>query len=119
MSRLEYSAALLREARQEAVRAAADAAVEARDAAGPNLPNSACGSSVQAAVRVGGAHVVEVARHAADRRRVGAAVVVDDDDEVAVVVVGDVVERFPRHAAGERAVADDGDDVAVLCARSA
>ena len=51
-------------------------------------------------------------------RRVRPAVVVDDDHEVAGVVVGDVVERLPRHAAGERAVADDGDDVAVALRRS-
>ena len=29
---------------------------------------------------------------------------------------GDVVQRLPGHAAGERAVADDGDDVPVLAA---
>ena len=52
----------------------------------------------------------------ADRRRVGAAVVVDDDDQATGVVVGDVVERLPRHAAGEGAVAHDGDDVAIVLA---
>ena len=52
--------------------------------------------------------------HAADRRGVGAAVVVDDDDEVAVLGRGDVVQRLPGHAAGERAVADHRDDVAAL-----
>ncbi len=56
-----------------------------------------------------GADVVELAGEAADRRRVGATVVVDDDDD-AVVAVGDLVERLPRHAAGERAVADHRDD---------
>ena len=50
----------------------------------------------------------------ADGRGVRAAVVVDDDDELAVLGCGDVVERFPRHAAGQRAVADERDDVPVL-----
>ena len=58
----------------------------------------------------------EVVGQAADRRRVRAAVVVDDDDQ-RVVGRGDVVERLPAHAAGQRAVADDGDHVAVLAAQ--
>ena len=45
--------------------------------------------------------------------RVGALVVVDDDDQRAVLGGGDVVQRLPGHAAGERAVADDRDDVVV------
>ena len=48
--------------------------------------------------------------HSPDGRRVGAAVVVDDDDHRAVLGGGDVVQRLPGHAAGERAVADDGHD---------
>ena len=47
---------------------------------------------------------------AADGRRVGAAVVVDHDDDRPVLGGGDVVQRLPGHAAGQRAVADDGDD---------
>ena len=69
--------------------------------------------SVQAAVGPTRAHVVEEARHPADRGSVGAPVVVDDDDEAPGVVVADVVERLPRHPPGERAVADDGDHVAI------
>ncbi len=49
---------------------------------------------------------------AADGRRVAAAVVVDDDHD-RPPGRGDVVERLPAHAAGQRAVADDGDHVAV------
>ena len=56
----------------------------------------------------------EPVRQAADRRGVGAPVVVDDDDHVAVPARRDVVERLPRHAAGQRAVADHRDDVALL-----
>ena len=52
----------------------------------------------------------------ADGRRVGAAVVVDDDHQPRPVRDGDVVERLPGHAAGERAVADHRDDVPVLAA---
>ncbi len=50
---------------------------------------------------------------AADRRRIGPAVVVDDDDERQVGVLGvpgDVVERLPGHAPGQRTVADHRDD---------
>jgi hypothetical protein len=50
----------------------------------------------------------------ADRGRVGPAVVVDHDDDVAVLRGGDVVERLPGHAAGQRAVPDDRHDVALL-----
>ena len=56
----------------------------------------------------------EPVRQAADRRGVRPPVVVDDDHDVAVVARGDVVERLPGHAAGERAVADHRDDVALL-----
>src|SRR5690625_571251 len=50
-------------------------------------------------------------RQTADRRRVGPAVIVDDDDKWPPVrpclrSTGDIVQRFPGHAAGERAVAD-------------
>ena len=45
---------------------------------------------------------------AADRRLVGPAVVVDDHDQPGVLGRGDVVQRLPGHAAGERPVADDG-----------
>ena len=55
----------------------------------------------------------EVVGEAADRRGVGAAVVVDDDDQRAILARGDVVERLPAHAAGERAVADDRDHVPI------
>ena len=51
---------------------------------------------------------------AADRRRVRAAVVVDHDDELPVLAGGDVVQRLPGHAAGQRAVAHDRHDVPVL-----
>ena len=97
------------------MRAAPHAAVH-RARGGTELAEELVGAAVERSVGVRGADAVEVARHAADRRSVGAAVVVHDDDEVAVVVVGDVVERLPRHAAGERAVADDRDDVPVLAA---
>jgi hypothetical protein len=58
----------------------------------------------------------QVVGEAADRRGVGPAVVVDHDDD-RQVAGGDVVQRLPAHAAGERAVADDRDDVAVLAAQ--
>jgi hypothetical protein len=47
---------------------------------------------------------------ATDRGRVRAAVVVHHDDHRAVLGRGDVVQRLPCHAAGERTVSDDGDD---------
>ena len=58
----------------------------------------------------------EVVGDPADRRLVGAAVVVDDDDQPPVLGRGDVVQRLPGHAAGQRAVADDGDYRAVRLA---
>ena len=58
---------------------------------------------------------VQVDRQPAGRRRVGAAVVVDHHDH-RTVGGGDVVQRLPAHAAGQRAVADDGDDGAPLVA---
>ena len=67
-------------------------------------------------VAVGGAQGRQVVGEAADGRRVGALVVVDDDDERAVLGGGDVVQRLPGHAAGQRAVTDDGDDVVVRTA---
>jgi hypothetical protein len=54
----------------------------------------------------------EMVGEAADRRRVAAAVVVDDDDHRALGR-GDVVQRFPAHAARQGAVTDDRDHVAV------
>ena len=48
----------------------------------------------------------------ADGRRVAAPVVVDHDDH-RPTRRGDIVQRLPAHAAGERAVADDGDHMAV------
>jgi hypothetical protein len=60
--------------------------------------------------------VGQVVGEPADGRRVGAAVVVDDDDH-GVLGAGDVVERLPAHAAGERAVADDGHHVPRLAAQ--
>ncbi len=74
------------------------------------------GAGQEALVAVGGAQGGQVVGEAADGGRVGALVVVDDDDERAVLGLGDVVERLPGHAAGERAVADDRDDVVVLAA---
>jgi hypothetical protein len=50
----------------------------------------------------------QVVGEPAGGRRVRAAVVVDDDDHRAVGP-GDVVQRLPAHAAGQRAVADHGD----------
>jgi len=70
-------------------------------------------AAIEPPIAATGAHVREEPSHAADRRSVRAAVVVDDDDETARVVVGDVVERLPRHPAGQRAVADDRDDRAI------
>src|SRR5690606_39007597 len=64
-------------------------------------------------VAAGHAQVGEVLGQAADGGRVGAAVVVDDDHDAAVLALGDVVERLPGHAAGQRAVADQGDHGAV------
>ena len=55
----------------------------------------------------------EVVGEAADRRRVRPLVVVHDDDEAPALVRGDVVDRLPRHATGQRPVPDDRDDVAV------
>jgi hypothetical protein len=58
----------------------------------------------------------QVVGQPADGRSVRAAVVVDHDDH-RVAGGGDVVQRLPAHAAGERTVADDGDDVALLAAQ--
>ncbi len=58
----------------------------------------------------------QVVGQAADGRRVGPAVVVDDDDQ-RVLGRGDVVQRLPAHAAGERAVADHGHHVPLLAAQ--
>ena len=87
------------------------------------------GRAEQRGARQGGLdvlqHVLVALRHPdrgqvrgepADRRRVGAAVVVDHDDQPAVLRVGDVVERFPGHAAGQRAVADHRDHRSVVLA---
>ena len=82
----------------------------------PELVEARFGSTGAGCGTCAGAHVVEEPRDAADGRRVRASVVVDDDHELARVVVADVVQRLPRHAAGERAVADDGDDVPVVLA---
>ncbi|GAA3078788.1 hypothetical protein GCM10020254_23740 [Streptomyces goshikiensis] len=68
-------------------------------------------------VPVGGAQGRQVVREAADGGAVRALVVVDDDHQGAVLGGGDVVQRLPGHAAGERAVADDGGDVVVLAAQ--
>ena len=113
MSRFEYSAALLVKRDRNPWVPPADSAVH-RARGGAELAEHLVGSAMKGAIAVGGAHAVQIPCHPADRRRVGAAVVVDDDHEVSVVVVGDVVERLPRHATGERAVADHGHHVAVL-----
>ncbi len=70
-------------------------------------------------VAVGGAQGGEVVGEAADGGGVGAFVVVDDDDERTVLGGGDVVQRLPGHAAGERAVTDHRDDVSLLPAHPA
>lgn len=106
---------VVREPREEAVRAAAHTAEHCASHR-PERTEEAIGLVVEVLVGRGGADPVEEARHAADGRRVRAAVVVHDDDEVAVVVVGDVVQRLPCHTAGQRAVADDRDDVSVRAA---
>ncbi len=104
---------VVREPAEEPVEPAAHPAVE-RLAGGAEAVEGFAARQVEAAVAAPRTHRVEEARHPADGRRVGAAVVVDDDDEPSRVVVGDVVERFPRHPAGQRAVADHGDDVTVV-----
>ena len=73
----------------------------------------------EALVAAGRAQGGEVVGQAAGGRGVGALVVVDDDDQRQVLVGGDVVDRLPRHAAGERAVADDRDGVPVALAAQA
>ena len=55
----------------------------------------------------------QVVGQPADGGLVGAAVVVDHDDDPALLGPGDVVQRLPGHAAGQRAVADDRDHAAV------
>ncbi len=67
----------------------------------------------EALVAVGRAQGRQVVGEPADGRGVGALVVVDDEDERAVLGLGDVVQRLPGHAAGQRTVTDHGDDVAV------
>ena len=54
----------------------------------------------------------EVVGQAADGRRIAATVVVDHDDH-RPPGRGDIVQRLPAHAAGERSVPDDGDHVPV------
>ncbi len=53
-------------------------------------------------------------REATEGLGVRAAVVIDDDDDGTVGARGDVVQRLPAHAAGQRAIADDRDDMAAL-----
>ena len=55
-----------------------------------------------------GAQPGQLVGQAADGRGVGAAVVVDHDDQRQVLGRGDVVQRLPGHAAGQRSVADEG-----------
>ncbi len=57
----------------------------------------------------------EVVGEPTDGGRVAAAVVVDDDHD-GTPGRGDVVQRLPAHAAGERAVSDDRDDMPVAVA---
>ncbi len=54
----------------------------------------------------------EVIGETADGRRIAAAVVVDDDHHGAARC-GDVVQRLPAHATGQRPVTDDRDDMTV------
>ena len=56
-----------------------------------------------------GPQLGEVGGERADGGGVGAAVVVEQDDDRPVRRGGDVVQRLPAHAAGERAVADHRD----------
>ena len=65
-----------------------------------------------------GAHLAEVGVERADVVGDALVVVVEDDDEVFLQRAG-VVDRFQRHAAGERAVANDRDDLVVLAAQVA
>ena len=60
-------------------------------------------------VALGRAQGGEMVGEATDGRGVGAFVVVDDDDQGQVLGGGDVVDRLPRHPAGERPVTDDSD----------
>ena len=76
----------------------------------------ACAPSPESARSRGRAQRREVVGEPADGGRVGAPVVVDHDDERAVLGGGDVVQRLPGHAAGERAVSDDRDDRPVTIA---
>ena len=62
--------------------------------------------------------MTEVLRDPANRRRVAAAVVVEDDHHLGLQLA-DVVQRFVRHAAGERTVADDAHHLAGLTAQLA
>src|ERR1700688_260495 len=62
--------------------------------------------------------MAEVLRDPPDRRRVAPTVVVQDDHHLGLQLA-DVVERFIRHAAGERAVADDNDHLAGITAQLA
>ena len=64
-------------------------------------------------VALGGAQSGQVARHPADRGRIGTLVVVDNDDHLPVGSTCDVVQRLPGHTTGERTVADHGDDMAL------
>jgi hypothetical protein len=104
------------EAAQEAVGAATDAPVQGPAGRTEEIEEAATGG-IEAAVGAPGSHVVEEARHPPDGRRIRAPVVIDDDDETTVVVVADVVQRLPRHPAGERAVAHDGDHVPIRLPR--
>ena len=70
-------------------------------------------------VTAGGAQRREVVGETTGRRRIRTLVVVDDDDERQVLVDGDVVDRLPRHAAGQRPVADDRDGMPVAPAAEA
>ena len=77
---------VVRETREEPVRAAAHSAVDG--ASGGSEPaKERIRSAPQAFVALRRADTVEIAGHAADRRSVGPAVIVHDDDEVALIVV--------------------------------
>jgi hypothetical protein len=64
-------------------------------------------------VTLSGTESGEMLRHSTDGWRVRAFIVIDHDHKAEILGGGDVVERFPRHSAGERTIADDRDDSAV------
>ncbi|CAB4565210.1 unannotated protein [freshwater metagenome] len=100
---------------QETSRATAQAPIHGLTGRAKKTEESLC-RGLKHSIRTLGADITQEPGHATYCRCVGASIVIDHNDEVAIVVMGDVVERLPRHTAGERTVTDDCHDKAISLA---